>query len=775
MRLKTLCLSAISLFPACAGDLDSKETPAQVEGSTTQEIFGGSDIDTLEVKAVVSINGGSCTGTFIHPHYIMTAAHCLPQCMPGGTGCFNGSAQDAVDGEATGIDGPLAMVADDKLVPDGNNAYNIDFVWFPQPHDFDEETPPDVAFLHTREFFSGKVIPVMPWGQLPTSGSVCDNWDDFGVDQIGYSNNEGASDTRRRLGRFDVTCDVELDDRAFLMEETGSKACPGDSGGPVLWRDGNGRYTVGAVHSFTRRDDDESCMDEDSIAGNAFIPRHLLERIAAAETTCGGLAWDACVTALDNPAGSSSAGAHYPLNHQLEIARVRPDGSVGLYWKAQNGEWQPPVTLAGPGFSAGEGGTSTVYYPPNEQFETFVVDQAGAVNVIWKAGNGVWMGPVGISTPGLAPPGAAVAAVYYPVNQQLEVFVVGNDGRVWVLWKAQNGVFNQAPISPPGWWAKPGSNLTATYYPLQNQLEVFTVGGDNKIYTLWKVNNSAWAAVPISAAQYPWDAGITSTYYPLNEQLEVFAVDLQGRVNVLWKAQNGNWSEAAFTEPGFARAGTPITSAYYPLQNQLEVVLAGSNGAPFVLWKVNNGPLDGRHQLIGPGNIEASGRLDAVFNPLNNQLEVFVEATDGTLGLLWKEQNGAWNWGDVGPFEAPPPAGTVTLYEHANFKGISQSLAPGRYNDLAGQLSIGNDIVSSVRIPLGMTVILYEHSNFTGATKTLFGDNEALFDFNDTTSSVEILNLGIIPFDPDLPIGDGGGGDDGDPVPFDPDLPIFGG
>lgn len=83
----------------------------------------------------------------------------------------------------------------------------------------------------------------------------------------------------------------------------------------------------------------------------------------------------------------------------------------------------------------------------------------------------------------------------------------------------------------------------------------------------------------------------------------------------------------------------------------------------------------------------------------------------------------------------------VVFYVDANYKGASVSFGPGSYN--IGQLgALGNDRLSSIRIPDGFTVTLYEHGNFKGRTVTCTEDVPFLknspYKFNDITSSIKI-------------------------------------
>ncbi|HPJ29788.1 MAG TPA: beta/gamma crystallin-related protein [Methanothrix sp.] len=80
---------------------------------------------------------------------------------------------------------------------------------------------------------------------------------------------------------------------------------------------------------------------------------------------------------------------------------------------------------------------------------------------------------------------------------------------------------------------------------------------------------------------------------------------------------------------------------------------------------------------------------------------------------------------------------TVTIYEHSNYQGKSQTMGVGRYD--MGALAIGNDKLSSIKVPAGLTVTLYEHAGFQGRTKTVAGDMAYIGgDFNDRASSLVV-------------------------------------
>lgn len=81
----------------------------------------------------------------------------------------------------------------------------------------------------------------------------------------------------------------------------------------------------------------------------------------------------------------------------------------------------------------------------------------------------------------------------------------------------------------------------------------------------------------------------------------------------------------------------------------------------------------------------------------------------------------------------------VEIFKHINFRGSSQKLGiPGKYK--ARDITIGNDNLSSLRVPKGARVILYEHNNFQGRSRTYKkGNHKFIHDFNDLTSSIKVM------------------------------------
>ncbi len=121
------------------------------------------------------------------------------------------------------------------------------------------------------------------------------------------------------------------------------------------------------------------------------------------------------------------------------------------------------------------------------------------------------------------------------------------------------------------------------------------------------------------------------------------------------------------------------------------------NGTDAQQWELEETE-DGYYILLS----KASGMaLTVSGNETNNGSPIQQHTNQGSDIQLWR-------------FERYQPE-IVIIYSDANYRGISQELEPGRYD--YDKLTIGQDSLSSLRVPAKMRVILYEHPGFTGQSK----------------------------------------------------------
>lgn len=88
----------------------------------------------------------------------------------------------------------------------------------------------------------------------------------------------------------------------------------------------------------------------------------------------------------------------------------------------------------------------------------------------------------------------------------------------------------------------------------------------------------------------------------------------------------------------------------------------------------------------------------------------------------------------------------VTIYDNVNFEGNSQLLSEGQYAEAVVELTIGNDTLSSIKVPEGLVVRLYEHFHFQGRFIDIKVDTQNLGSFWDNkTSSIIVYEEGNPP------------------------------
>jgi hypothetical protein len=368
-----------------------------------------------------------------------------------------------------------------------------------------------------------------------------------------------------------------------------------------------------------------------------------------------------------------------PTARQLEVFAVDDDGAIKVSGKLDNRPWNPPHPLSATSFAQPGAPLSGVYYPPGGTLEVFHVGQ-GSMRVFWKASHvqDSWQGPQTVADNLPASEDAHSAAVHYPVGETLEVFVVGNDGGIYGLWKAPHvqhlwqlpfRLANATNLAPAG------SPLTTVHYPVGETLEVFVVGNDGGIYGLWKaphVQHLWQPPFPLANAinLAPRGASLSAVYYPPGETLELFFVDNWGALTLLWKHKNEGWQgPIRLSRNDFAPPGAPVTAVYYPSGETLEVHLVGLDGRLWVAWKDHNGPWTGLlHPLTNFDVLAPMTPLTSTFYPVNEQLEVFVGDVTWFVRVLWKHHNRSW-----APCLAPlGPRSGVTYVPAAYTRRIAQ-------------------------------------------------------------------------------------------------------
>lgn len=295
----------------------------------------------------------------------------------------------------------------------------------------------------------------------------------------------------------------------------------------------------------------------------------------------------------------------------------------------------------------------------------------------------------------LSPPGSPTAAATQ-LGNQLDVFDVGRDGAAYVTWQVGSGVWSDgmnghpypARITPP--ITRPGAFIVAANQGGPNQLDAFVAGNDGAVYVTWVVGSGHWtdatpgngAPVRITPPGVMPAAGCLATGAQTTNQLDVFYVGNDGAVYVTWVVGGGHWSDgtagnpppARITPTNFAVPGTCV-SANHQTPDQLDVFVVNKNeGAVWVTWVVGTGTwTDGVGNHGSPARITPVQVADpkatlASAQQTSNQLDVFYPGLDGAVHVTWVVGTGHWSDGTAGN---PPPARITPVIVTSPAGGIS--------------------------------------------------------------------------------------------------------
>ena len=231
--------------------------------------------------------------------------------------------------------------------------------------------------------------------------------------------------------------------------------------------------------------------------------------------------------------------------NRLDVFVVGTDG--GIYTAAwdqnvANGAWRGWWRIGN--VTAPQGSRIAAVSRSPDHLDIFVVDTSGnAMSAAWQTGDTQWRGWWHIQQ-GKAKAGAYISAVARS-SQKLDIFVVGTDGGIYTAaWDAavSNGAWR-------GWWrvaggsAPQGAPVTVVSRD-PNKLDVFVVGNDGRIYTAaWDaaVANGAWRGWwPVAGGAAKLGSVISCASRDPNK-LDIMTIGTDGKLyTAAWDQFSGN-------------------------------------------------------------------------------------------------------------------------------------------------------------------------------------------------------------------------------------------
>lgn len=188
----------------------------------------------------------------------------------------------------------------------------------------------------------------------------------------------------------------------------------------------------------------------------------------------------------------------------------------------------------------------------NEQLDLFFIDADGAVNVMWAVGTGTWSGPLELAPAGSAWSGGSLATAPQ-TDGQLNLFYVDNTSEL-------GGAITVVSVVG-GTWGKPvaltGRGSVSIVAPLatarqtDDQINLFYVGHDGAVNVMWVVGNGEWhAPQSITRAGIATSGAALATARQTDDQIDLFFVGPGDIVNVMWAVGKGTWNGPVGLTPG---------------------------------------------------------------------------------------------------------------------------------------------------------------------------------------------------------------------------------
>jgi hypothetical protein len=269
------------------------------------------------------------------------------------------------------------------------------------------------------------------------------------------------------------------------------------------------------------------------------------------------------------------------------------------------------------------------------------VGNNGAIHGSWVvAGIGKWNGPVPLSRPNFAPPGANIAMAKQ-TDTTTTALTVGNNGALHVSWVDGTGAWNgPAPISPPN-FAPPGAGI-AMAKQTNNQLTALTIGNNGALHVSWVVGTGEWQGpLGISPSNMFQPGSPIAMAKQTNNILSALSVDKNGALHVSWVVDGGRWQgPVGITPPKLFPPGASIAMAKQ--NNELSALIVGNDGRLYRSWVFDGGVWNERlrgisapfppqvlsRELFSPGGGVAMVNFNGV-------MEALTKGTDGSIWVSW--------------------------------------------------------------------------------------------------------------------------------------------
>jgi Papain-like cysteine protease AvrRpt2 len=387
--------------------------------------------------------------------------------------------------------------------------------------------------------------------------------------------------------------------------------------------------------------------------------------------------------------GDPTAVARFP--DQLDVFWTGGDGRVGTSWWNASTDWGGPRSIGG--FFPANGPVSSVARSPNN-LDLFMCGNDGRVYTSWWFSGADWSGVNDNwrSIGGFFPAGAPVGAVSRTPDN-LDLFICGNDGRVYTSWWFTGADWSGVNDNwrSIGGFFPPGAPVTAvSRHP--DHLDVFVCGNDGRVYTSWWHAGSDWSGINDnwrSIGGFFPPAARVAPVARTPDNLDLFITGNDGRVYTSWWFSGADWSginDNWRSIGGFFPPGAPL-GAVARTGGNLDVFVSGNDGRIYTSWWFSGADWSGVNdnwRSIG-GFFPPGAPVSAVAR-YPNHLDLFVRGNDNAIYSSWWDSGSDWsgiydNW-----FVVPPSIRlnfNMEMQQQSNWCWAATSKSVAAYYDPA--------------------------------------------------------------------------------------------
>jgi hypothetical protein len=379
-------------------------------------------------------------------------------------------------------------------------------------------------------------------------------------------------------------------------------------------------------------------------------------------------------TEIYRPGGYFAVSQQVGMGNQTNLYAVSQTGQLTVFSVQDSGHWEitaqlGKICMAHPRTMP----AASQHFGANQQTNVFVVDQSGQLNTFWTEGTGGWNGPVPIGPPGSAPSRACLAASQqFGAYEQTDVFLVDSKGRLnvffvqnanpWIADPVYIGVLNNTSNGTTGNYPESAPIAVSAQFGVQDQTDVFLVDNNGKLNVLWVVGGAPWSPQPLvigPTVTFPLNTHVAaSARFGVPNQTDVYAIDQTGTLMVFSVQDSGSWSDGTAISAGLDLhpGGTVAVSQRFGVPNQTDVFVVDENAQIYMVSAQGTGSWSAP-EAIGPqgiapltdqapqGNHGAFILASPQFG-VSNQTDLFVMNQNGANGPGWPTV--FWANGDSG-------------------------------------------------------------------------------------------------------------------------------